>query len=203
VKLLLNPAGNQPPDKQQYLLKRVAHLLRIEFADRAPEFIPLGIEEDKSWRKCEVIKRCELAAHGFLDIDADNMNGNTNADLFIQFLFERVNDGLYLGAGYSEGGLKFEQNGGAGTDHVFHDLCVVHERGLARMQDDPGRQQARKNNPKCKVLVPARLVGQQDQAGNREKAQRDKNKGILTKEDCHELLIRLMVNGVGVLCCCF
>jgi hypothetical protein len=84
-----------------------------------------------------------------------------DADLAIKFVFKLVNGGLYLGAGNSEGGLKFEQDGCARADHCPHCFGIIHQRRLARMQNDPRGDQPDDDNPKGEVFVQFWFVRQQ------------------------------------------
>ena len=113
--------------------ERVAHHLRIEYANRAPHFIALCVEENKSWGEFKIINSCKFPANRFLNIYADDMNGSADGNSTLKFFFKLVHDGLNLGAGNSVGRLKFEKYRGASPDHILHNLCIVHERCLARM----------------------------------------------------------------------
>ena len=113
--------------------ERVAYHLRIEYADCAPHFIALCVEENKGGGEFKIIHRREFLADRFLNIQADDMDRIANADSVIEFFFQLVNDGLNLCAGNSVGGLKFEKHGRASADHGLHTFGIVHERCLARM----------------------------------------------------------------------
>ena len=107
--------------------------MRVEFADHAPDFVALRVKEYKGGGEFKTIQRCKFLADTLLNIEADDVYRRANADGVGQFLFELVNDGLNLGAGNSEGGLKFKQDGGSRTDERLHLFCIVHERGLTWM----------------------------------------------------------------------
>ena len=97
-----------------------------------------------------------------------------------EMMVELVNDGLNLGAGNSVGRLKFEQHGCAGADHGLHAFCIVHERCLARMQDHPGCKKPADDHAESEVIIPFWFVGKQDEPRCNNKAQGNKNKGVLT-----------------------
>jgi len=112
--------------------------LRVKRADSAPEFVALRVEEDEGGCKLEAVRGGEFPADGLLNVQADDVNLSADADLIIEFLFEPVNGRLNLGAGNSIGGLEFEQDGRASADEGLHLFSIVHQRGLDRVQDDPG-----------------------------------------------------------------
>jgi hypothetical protein len=89
-----------------------------------------------------------------------------NADFVIQFLFELVNDGLNLGAGNSEGGLEFEQDGCARANEFLDGHGIAHQRGLARMQDYPCGNKGGDNHPKGKEIIPFWFVCEQNASSN-------------------------------------
>jgi len=99
-------------------------------------------------------------------------------ELAVCFFFELVNDGLYRGAANSIRGLEFKQYRGAAADHGLHHFGIVHERGLARMQDCPCCDQAGNNDTECKVVFYSRFVGKQNQARDKNEQNRYRDKGI-------------------------
>ena len=101
--------------------------MRVKFADGAPDFVALCVEEDKGWCEIEIVHGGKFHAGLFLNVQANDV------DLAAKFCFELVNDGLNCGAANSIGRLEFQQNRGAFADHGLHFLCVFHERGLAWM----------------------------------------------------------------------
>lgn len=99
--------------------------------------------------------------------------------LVAKFFFEPVNDGLNCGAANSIWGLKFKQDRRASSDHFPHLYGVIHQGGLARMQDAPGGEKRGHDDAEGEIVVPFRLVGQQDEACHQPKPERDDNEGIL------------------------
>jgi hypothetical protein len=100
-------------------------------------------------------------------------------ELTVCFFFELVNDGLYRGAANSIRGLEFEQDGCAVADHGLHHFGIVHQRGLARMQDCPCRDQAGDNDTESEVVFCFGFVGQQDHPCNKNEQNAYGDKGIL------------------------
>ena len=106
--------------------KRVAYLLRIEPADRAPDFIPLRVKENKGRRVLEAIHRRKLHARSFLNIQADKMYP------VAKFLFEPVNYGFQCCASQSVRRLEFQHDGGAAADQPGHHAGITHRQSLLR-----------------------------------------------------------------------
>ncbi len=154
--------------------------MRIEHTNGAPEFIALRVEEDEGRREFEAIGGGELPADSFLDIQADDVNRLADCGAAIQFLFEPVNGRLQLGAGNSVGGLEFEQDGRTSADEGLHLFGVVHQRGLDRMQDDPGDDQRGDDDPEGKEVVPFWLVGEQEKSRRHPQPDCHKKEGVFT-----------------------
>jgi hypothetical protein len=140
--------------------------LRVEFADLTPYFTALRVEEDEGGGEFKAIGRGQFPPGLLLNVQADDVDAFSDADFVIEFCFERVDDGLNLGAGNSVGGLKLEQDGRARADHFLHRPRIVHEGRLARMQNDPGCDQAGGDHGEGKVIVPFGFVRKQDESGN-------------------------------------
>lgn len=153
--------------------------MRVETANGAPEFISLRVEENERGCEFEAVHRCEFHAHFLLDIKADDMDAFADADFVIKFLFQLVNDGLNCGAANSIGRLKFKQDRRACADHCLHFFGIVHQRGLARMQDAPRGEQRNDDDAKRQVVVPFWLVCEQDEARHQRKTNSYGDKGIL------------------------
>jgi hypothetical protein len=159
--------------------ERVSYFLRVEFSDLTPDFIALSVEENKCWREFKIVNRRKFPANGFLNIYTNNMNWNADSVSTIKFFFKLVNGGLNFGASNSIWGLKFKKHGCASADHFLYLFCIVHERRLARMQNNPCREKASDNNAKGEVVVPFGVVCKQDKPCRDDEAQGDENKGIL------------------------
>jgi len=164
------------------LFERVADFLRVECANRAPDFVALRVKINKGGCEFKIVNGSKFHADSFLNIQTDKVNLFTNADFVINFLFKPVNGGFYLGAGNSEGGLKFEQDGRAGADQCLHRFGVIHQRCLARMQNDPGGNEAGDNDPEGEIVVYFWLVGKQHKAGGNYQYNRSYKKGVFSEE---------------------
>lgn len=62
----------------------------------------MRVKKDKCRRKHKIVHGSQFAPDLILNVEADNQN------LISQFVFELVDDGLYLGAGNSIRGLEFQ-----------------------------------------------------------------------------------------------
>lgn len=60
-------------------MERVAHFLRIEFANGAPDFITLVIKEDEGWGELKIVNGSQFPSSVFLNINADDVDGFANA----------------------------------------------------------------------------------------------------------------------------
>lgn len=164
------------------LRERIAHFLRVEIADGAPDFVALRVEENEGGSGFKTIHGRKFAANGFLDVEANE------EELISKFLFELVNDGLYGCAGNSVWRLEFEQDGFACADHIPHHFGIVHERGLARVHDEPGRDQPAEDHTECKVIRPFWIAGEKYQPRHHCQRGGDQNEGILIKNRTHNRL---------------
>jgi hypothetical protein len=148
----------------------------------------LRIEEDKSGCEFETVHRGKFPADGFLNVEAYDVDLSADADLVIKFLFEPVNGGLNLGAGNSIGGLEFEQDGCASADEGLYLFGVVHQRGLDRVQNDPGGDQCGDDNPEGEEIVPFWLIGEQHKTSGNDQTGSHKDKGVFTDKWKHKHL---------------
>jgi len=106
--------------KRLLIGESIAHTLRVEIADHAPEFIAFCIEVNEGGGEFKAVQWSELHADLFLYVEAND------EEIIADFLFELVHDGLYRYTAYSVGGLEFEQHGFAGADHCLHLFGIVH-----------------------------------------------------------------------------
>ena len=93
----------------------------------------LSIEENKGGGEFKIIHGCEFHTDFVLNVETDDMNFFTNANLVIEFIFKLVNGGLNYGTANSIGGLELKQNGRAGADQIPYHFCIFHQRGLPRV----------------------------------------------------------------------
>lgn len=132
----------------------VAHALRVEIANHAPDFIAFSVEIDEGGGEFKIVYGCKFHADFFLNVQANDK------DCIADFLFELVHDGLYRYTAYSIGGLEFEQDGFACSDHRLHLFGIIHKRCLTRMEDRPGDHEPQNDHTKGKVIVPFGLIGE-------------------------------------------
>jgi hypothetical protein len=156
--------------------------LRVECADGAPYFVALRVEENKGGGEFKIVHGSKFHSDSFLNVQADEVDLLANADFVVNFLFKPVNGGLHLGAGNSEGGLKFEQDGRASADQCLHRFGIFHQRCLARMQNHPGGNEAGEDDPEGEVVVYFWLVRKQHKASGNYQYNGNYKKGVFSEE---------------------